>query len=953
MSEGTDTLTIRLEDDATDAANAAATALERLAKSQDTQAKAGIGGVDGEKQSTAFKRLREMGTQAGSALSAAFAGVQNRMINAVTATTSLSSALQLATNRARELRAAEARDMSAAMGQANRTPTALQSSPQAIDWAKALATVSAEAGSALRAQANDALESAAAMAFAAANGAKLSSVYDLVAKRVAAASAAERASTSEQVNRANRMPTALQSSPQAIDWAAALAKVSKEAGSAQRAAAEGALEFATAAAMAAVDGAKLSSVYDLVAKRAAQAKNSDARQLSEDMARANRTPTALQSSPKEIDWAGALAEASNKSGSALKAAATNALELATAEATAVTNAQKLATVYDLVAKRAAAAAKSEAKVHSEQETRANQLPTALKQAGPSAPSGFQKLVGGIESLFGPKAAGTFVEGARGLADVSDKLGPIGPMLVKAGIGLGAGAAVGAALLVAAAVKVASIMYDALKGVLLASIDATDRRTKAVAGFGKGGKDVYNEVVGLSVDLSLDLDETLKEAKGLVITGFKKEQIPVIIEAVADIRIAKGDEAAAALQKQLEKTKAKGIFNTESVNGLAEAGIRADLIYAALAKSTGASIAIVTAKVKAGQISVEKGIDAILAAAKEQGGGAAGEAADTVSGIITSLKIQASTMFDDVNTGPLKEAGFTLSKILAGPEGDKLKTAATGLANQLFKTLFGPFQGPDGQKRLELFITRITEVATTTTSALKDLAPYVESFVDIILAFTGADMSASDNGAAQLITAIADAARLAVHPLQTIERLVKSIWALGAGAGAAVGLDASNGGQTAGDNLARGFKVGILSGTAGAVSAAIDMAKAALAGVASPAGQDSHSPSKKAAKLGGHFTSGYAIQIAAGGADVKQAGAALAMKAIGGTAAQQGANDVGPLAAPGGGPGAGGGVTFNIEVNGTGTPEQNKKAGQEIGAAAYAEWSMHFGHKMRDMKRAAG
>jgi hypothetical protein len=793
MAEGTETIKICLEDDASDAANSAAAALERLAKSQDTQAKAGIGGVEGEKQSTAFKRLREMGTQAGSALAGAFESVQNRMINAVTATNRLSSALQLAQNRARELKSAEASDLAAAMGHAN------------------------------------------------------------------------------------------------------------------------------------------------------------------------RTPTALQSSPKEIDWAGALAEASNKSGSALKAAATNALELATAEATAVTNAQKLATVYDLVAKRAAAAAKAEAKVHSEQETRANQIPTALKQSGPGPASSFQKLIGEVEGIFGKRAAGATAEAGQslaGLADKYEKLGPIAQSVIKGGASI----AVGAAALAAAAAL--AIVAFAVKGAIAigkVSLEESELKKSAVGALDRlsagNGAAEYKVALKLSADLNLDEEDAVAQVKSLLQAKIDRATIPLVITAAADLRIAKGDEAASALTKGIAKISNKGKFDSEAINSLAEAGVNAADVYAALAKK-GESVASVMARVKTNQVGAAEGIKAVLAAVEKTSGGLAKASGQTIAGLASSIQKSFLHLFDDVDTGPLKETLKTIKALFDGDKGDKLKASVTSLGNAIFD-VFRTMNTPEGKKALSEGFDKAAQAAS-------DAAV-------VVRAFDRAITSASNNGGFSVLGAAVDAI---LEPLKMAADFVKVLDLLKGGDGSGndrpagaggdkapivappidtskTALDAATGGQVAGENLASGFTAGILSGTNGAVNAAIDMARKALDGVASPAGQDSHSPSKKAAKLGGHFTSGYAIQIAAGGADAKQAGAALAMKAIGGTAAQQGANDVGPLASPSGGAVAGGGVTFNITVSGTGTPEQNKKAGQEIGDAAYAAWSMHFGHKMRDMKRAAG
>ncbi|MEO5726623.1 MAG: hypothetical protein ABI134_13720, partial [Byssovorax sp.] len=466
MSEGVETLTIRVEDDATDGANAAADALDRLAASQDAQAKAGIGGVAGEKQSTAFARLREQGTKAGSALAASFAGVENRMANAVTATNRLISALQLAKNRAKEIDSADARKLSEDMARANRLPTALQAPP----------------------------------------------------------------------------PAAFTAAQAQAEAAQAIATASQAAGSAQRAAAHDALEFATAAAEAATGGRALASVYDLVAARAAAAARDEAKAFQEQVTRANRLPTALQAGASS----GATLESRSKeAGSALGASAHGALEEALDAAKGEAGVKRLASVYDLVARRAAAAAKEEEKAFAVAVEKANKLPKSLQpqQAEPKL-SGLQKLLGTVRGVFGDKAAGGLAAGAQKLAAVDESMG--GKLLPALAAGAGAyGAA--ATVVVAAATALAAITYKVLSAVASASIEASDRKTKALAGLGAGGEETYKIAVASSVKLGSDLDATITQVKGLITTGFAKDRVPVILEAVADIRIAKGDDAANALQ----------------------------------------------------------------------------------------------------------------------------------------------------------------------------------------------------------------------------------------------------------------------------------------------------------------------------------------------------------------------------------------------------------------------
>jgi hypothetical protein len=863
--EGTDTLRIRLEDDATDAANTAATALERLAKSQDEQAKAGFGGKAGEAQATAFKRLREQGSLAGSAISSAFLQVQGRVLGAVAATRALSSVLQLAQNRAREAASADARQLAEDMTRANRMPSHLAAPP----------------------------------------------------------------------------PPAFTAARAAAEAAQAIATASQAAGSAQRAAATDALSFAVAAAEAAASGRQLASVYDLVANRAAEAASADARKLTEDMNRANRMPTSLQSSPKAVDWDAALAAESGKSGSAARAAANDVLGLATSAAQAVNSAQKLSSVYELVEKRAAAAAKAEAKVHSEQENRANQIPTALKQAGPSGPSAFQKTIQDIESLFGKRAAGGAVQAAQGLAKLADnyeKMGPIGQMLIK-----GAGAITLAAAAMAAAAAI--LIGKALFKVAEMAIEQGEAKKAAVAALGRlsggAGDEVYKTTVKLAADFNLDRDATIAQVKTLLQAGIGKAQIPLAIQAIADVSIDLGDEKGHALQEKLATLGRGKKINEDAIRGLAEAGVDANKVFENL-KKKGESTAQVMARLKTGQVESAEAIKAVLAAVESTSGGAAAKAGQSIAGLANAIQIKVLDLFSDIDTGPLKELLLNLKKLFDAPEGAALKKEITGLGNAIFD-LLRPLSSEEGKKKL-------AEGFREAASAARDLAVIVKALSD--------GMKAADDAGG--LSIVLDIVHMLLDPLREAADLVRVIKGLSGDDSAAPKLptgpmaaDASAGGQAAGENLASGFKVGILSGTAGAVSAAIDMAKAALAGVASPAGQDSHSPSKKAAALGGYFSQGYALEIQDGGDVANDAGAALAMRAVTGTAKQQGANDLGAIT-PAGGSGGQGQVSlsFNLTVTG-GTPEQNKKAGEEMADAGYAQFRKNLARFSRDTMREAG
>jgi len=93
-------------------------------------------------------------------------------------------------------------------------------------------------------------------------------------------------------------------------------------------------------------------------------------------------------------------------------------------------------------------------------------------------------------------------------------------------------------------------------------------------------------------------------------------------------------------------------------------------------------------------------------------------------------------------------------------------------------------------------------------------------------------------------------------------------------GAAGAADATPNFEFAGRDGAAGYARGLMSGGPEASKAGADVAMSALDGLSSPAGQDSHSPSRKFARLGGDAVDGYVEAIEEGAPAAARAGRGL-------------------------------------------------------------------------------
>lgn len=219
-----------------------------------------------------------------------------------------------------------------------------------------------------------------------------------------------------------------------------------------------------------------------------------------------------------------------------------------------------------------------------------------------------------------------------------------------------------------------------------SIDATTFKDNTVLGFQQFVKSnaeatkLYGEALDLADRIGQDKGDVVAKIKALMTSGLGEQEALGAIQAQADLAQVKGESAADAFTKLIEKVQAKGKFDKAAMSGLAKQGIATEDVYKALEKQTGKTKEQVDAMIKAGTISAADGIKALETAVEGKIGGIAEKASQTVPRLLATLSDTFERLFDGVDWGPLKNGILSVIDVLKGPEGQKLKDS--------FNVLFG-------------------------------------------------------------------------------------------------------------------------------------------------------------------------------------------------------------------------------------------------------------------------
>jgi phage-related protein len=305
----------------------------------------------------------------------------------------------------------------------------------------------------------------------------------------------------------------------------------------------------------------------------------------------------------------------------------------------------------------------------------------------------------------------------------------------AGMAAGALAAVAAYALSLAHQAVAYADELLHKGAEMA-IKATTFREDMVGAFEAMGKSsvqserLYKQAIDLSIKLGRDPGILAAEFKRLSAAGYKDNQIAGIAKMLADVGSVKGEAKAKALETLLEKTNAKGTIDKGTISGLVKQGVSQKALYEELAKVLHKPVADIPDLVKKGKISADEAIGAITKVVEKGVSGAAAKMAESVPALITRIKLAFASLFDSVDTKPIKDALKKILEMLTGPAGTQLKKSIGSLFGSIFELIFGPISKGD---RIASVFAAISAGIQKVANFIKAVTPGVHGFIDGFLA----------------------------------------------------------------------------------------------------------------------------------------------------------------------------------------------------------------------------
>jgi len=424
---------------------------------------------------------------------------------------------------------------------------------------------------------------------------------------------------------------------------------------------------------------------------------------------------------------------------------------------------------------------------------------------------------------------------------------------------------------------AKIVDLSIKGSELA-ISATSAREQLVAAFEGMGKSeasseaLYKKAIDLSIKTGRDTNIIAAEFKRLVSSGFKNNQLSNIAKMLEDVSDVKGEGKANQLEKLLEKMNAKGSLDTRVITALTNQGFSQADIYAKLAKALNKPVADIPALIKSGKIDSKTAIDAVTSVVEKQVGGVADKLANTVPALIARLKTAATTLFDSVDLGPIKDFLNNILSVITGPTGQELKDSVSELFSSIFETIFGPFKG-DGKDRVQETVKRIASGFRELAAEVRKARPVVEAIVAKLEEM--GKKGELEHAARAIGLGLSIAGDAALYFLEQLDELNDTIDAFGSIADAVQDAisgvsDAITGffsgmydwvanffqqGQDIGNALIDGMTDGLTSSLSRAVDAAGAVADAVVAHVKSILGI--HSPSTVFGEIGYYSVAGFA------------------------------------------------------------------------------------------------
>lgn len=353
---------------------------------------------------------------------------------------------------------------------------------------------------------------------------------------------------------------------------------------------------------------------------------------------------------------------------------------------------------------------------------------------------------------------------------------------------------------------------------------------------------------------------------LLAKGFDVATVDTIIKRLADLSVVDPKANVERLTLAISQIASLGKLAGQEINQLAQAGLERISIFDALAKKLGKTREEVDKLQRAGKITADIAIPAILEAIAEQTGQKAPgvvamqKSLSTITGVVERIKRIPENILFDLDVGPGLDSVRSALVIIDGlfsstsKSGQALREALTTLFNAIIKGFFG-VEGLDKQS-LEETIVSLSNAIIRAAPKIQEFFATLRQIFDITLAIGKA---AADLGVFSLIGTILQG--IAFLILQPVMLTLAWITVLGQLWEVIVGIwDSITGFFTSafdlGGDIIDGLTQGISSGASSVVDAisstvmgAIDSAKALL-GIASP--------SKVFEQMGAFTSEGFAM-----------------------------------------------------------------------------------------------
>jgi tape measure domain-containing protein len=291
-------------------------------------------------------------------------------------------------------------------------------------------------------------------------------------------------------------------------------------------------------------------------------------------------------------------------------------------------------------------------------------------------------------------------------------------------------------LASVATSVGSILWEGSKFALgaLAFKESTQESFRLMLGTREEADKLFSQAVEFGARTPFETKGVIDSFRQLMSSGFKKEEVPILFQALGDISAASGfdTQSISAITTQLAQVKALGHLTMQDLRIITswsgQAGVGLQTLYKQLAETLHVPASALPKMQQAGTISADAFIYSFVKAVKERTaakelGTIMETQSRTLIGLWSTIKSAPSDFFFRMTkhvgemhgVEQLKSAMENVITLLAAgsPEAERLGNLIERVFGDLLETVFGPLNGPEGlegmRRTLDDVVTRLEKV----------------------------------------------------------------------------------------------------------------------------------------------------------------------------------------------------------------------------------------------------